>query len=112
MVLAFPPPEYQQLIIAIALIITFGAMIYAYLAYRKFTKGDFKQNVKFFLIAGYLFGISFIARAIGLMSNTDPVVFRSIDHTIYMFSFFFTLIAIYNTYKLTKIYSINVGRKK
>ncbi|MDD5416561.1 MAG: hypothetical protein PHU12_01140 [Candidatus Aenigmarchaeota archaeon] len=111
MALSFPPPLYQEIIIILTLLVLVFAMSYSITSYRRFTKGDFKKCLFYYILAGNFVGISFIVRSLGLITNIEPVFFRTIDHIIYAFAIVIALYAVWNTYQISNRYSIDKRRK-
>jgi hypothetical protein len=87
-------------------------LTFAIITYRRFTAGDYKKFLLYYLIAGALVILSTLVRTYGLFNNVDPSLFRTIDHGLFLISLVFCMIAFKHTYKMTEDMSRIRGGKK
>lgn len=101
MVLAFPPPGYEQFILIILILLDVPLLLFAIATYRRFTSGDYKKFLLYYLIAGALAILSTFVRAYGWFNAIDPLLFRTIDHGIYLLALIVCIFAFKHTYEMT-----------
>ncbi len=102
---------FNELIFYVMLLAIPAIMLFTYIAYHRFQKGQFKKLLLFIMLAFYSAGFAQLSRIVEKLEFLDTPYNMMLDRSLYVVAALFALSSCYLIYKFSKRYGLKRVRK-